>query len=571
MIPTAAAVEVSHALVTGVGTTGFFVQVKVGDIGYSGVDYSGLFVFTNTGSPFLASATVGARLTIDGTVSVFGGEIELDSVTAVTVESVGPEAAPVPLAVSYADIKTGGPRQATLEGVLVSLPGATVTATDVPHGEATLTAADTTTLAMDDTLYAANAAIGTNYASITGVESTKAITGGSASKIQPRNAADLVLGAPGLASFGPAISYAKVGTTTNAPTYPQPLTVTLSGPAQGNTAVMIMSGSGDLVAGNVTVLNGQTSATVMVTAVNQNADVTLMAVLGTQMLPAHVRVLGAGEVPTTVTLTPADATVNAGGSQLFTATLDIPAATAQTVNLGVAPANGTLPASVNIPANQIAATFTYTDTAGTGTATITATFGASTSMATVTVSTGATHLVINEVDYDQIMTDATEYIEIYNPSAATVSLTGKSVMLVNGADSTVYTTVDLSPATSLASHQYLVIAGAGVTVPMTAKKIDPGWTTNAIQNGAPDGIALVDTATMTVIDAFSYEGAITMAQLTGFAATTSLVEGTALATAVADSNTADGSLCRSPNGQDTDNANADWKFCTTLSVGTANP
>jgi hypothetical protein len=59
--------------------------------------------------------------------------------------------------------------------------------------------------------------------------------------------------------------------------------------------------------------------------------------------------------------------------------------------------------------------------------------------------------------------------------------------------------------------------------------------------------------------------------LTGFAQPVSLVEGTVLATSVADSNTTDGSLCRSPNGQDTDNANADWTFCTVPTPGTANP
>ena len=74
-----------------------------------------------------------------------------------------------------------------------------------------------------------------------------------------------------------------------------------------------------------------------------------------------------------------------------------------------------------------------------------------------------------------------------------------------------------------------------------------------------------------MIDALSYEGSITLAELTGFAAPVSLVENTALSTSVADSNTADGSLCRHPTGQDTDNANADWAFCATLSVGTANP
>jgi len=187
------------------------------------------------------------------------------------------------------------------------------------------------------------------------------------------------------------------------------------------------------------------------------------------------------------------------------------------------------------------------------------------------VSTGANHLVINEVDYDNIGTDNTEYVEIFNPSGAAISLAGKTLYLVNGANSEVYATVDLSTATSLPSHGYLVIAGAGVTVPASALKIDPGWTHDAIQNGAPDGIALVDTTNNTLIDAFSYEGSITAAMLPGFATPPSLVEGTALASTVADSNTADGSLCRHPDGQDTDNAATDWAFCATLSPGTANP
>jgi imidazolonepropionase-like amidohydrolase len=574
-LPTGTPVEVQHALVTGTATNGFFVQVKETDAGYMGSDYSGLFVFTNTGSPYLLTALPGARVTIDGSIDVFSGEIELDTLTNVTVESAGPESPPNPVnPVDYSEVKTGGTRQTKLEGVIVQLPASTVTAVTPAVGEATLTAADSTTLIMDDTLYAANAEVGQNYAMVTGVLTTKPITGGSASKIQPRNANDLVLGAPGLASLGPALSFAKVGTTTNAPTYPTPLTVTLTGPAVGDTTVMVMSGTtGSLTVSNVIVPNGATSIAVPVTAVAQDPNVTVTAVLGTNMQTAHVRVVAANEVPQTVVLSPNAATVAVNGSQQFTVTLDVPADQVETVTLGVTPASGTFnPASVTIPVGQLSGTFTYTDTALSGTAVVSATFGASTSNANVTVSTGANHLVINEVDYDQVGTDNTEYIEIFNPSATTISLTGKTVYLVNGSDSAVYgTPIDLSSAVSMPPLTYLVIAGSGVTVPMGVPKIDPGWTHDAIQNGMPDGIALVDTTAMTVIDAFSYEGSITAAMLPGFATPPTLVEGTPLAAAVADSNTVTGSLCRHPNGQDTDNANADWAFCATLSVGTANP
>ncbi|MEO8845994.1 MAG: amidohydrolase family protein [Kofleriaceae bacterium] len=574
--PSGTAVEVQHALVTGTGTQGFFVQVKETDVGYMGSDYSGLFVFAGTGSPLLAGATVGARVTIDGAVDVFGGEIELDNLTAVTVEAVGPEAAPAPITpVAYSEVMTGGTRQATLEGVIVLLPASSVTAVNAAFGEATLTAADSTTLIMDDTIYAANATVGTNYASVTGILSTKSITGGSASKLQPRNAADLVAGAPGLASLGPTLSYAKVGTTNGIATYPTPLMITLTGPAMGDTAVTVMSGTtGALtVPATVTVPNGMTTAVVPVTAVAQNADVTVTAMLGTNMQTAHVRVLAAGEIPSTVTLSPTDATVALAGTQIFTVTLDVPADVVETINLSNAPVSGTFPASVTIGVDQVATTFTYTNTATSGSSTVTAALvgTASTSTANVTVSTGANHLVINEVDYDQLGTDTAEYIELFNPSGATVSLTGKTLYLVNGSNNAVYGTIDLSSGVSMAPLTYLVIAGAGVTVPAGVTKIDPGWTQDAIQNGPPDGIALVDTGTLTVIDALSYEGAITAAMLPGFATPPSLVEGTVLPIAVADSNTVTGSLCRHPNGQDTDNASADWAFCATLSVGVANP
>jgi len=314
---------------------------------------------------------------------------------------------------------------------------------------------------------------------------------------------------------------------------------------------------------------------VTVTAVAQSADVTVTAMLGVQMQTAHVRVVGATELPTTVTISPTDTAIAPNASQVFTVTLDIPAPAGGTVvALSVNPANaGTLPASVTIAANQVSNTFTYTDGGTATTATVTATLGGSTSNATVTISTGANHLVLNEVDYDQLNTDNAEFIEIFNPSGAAISLVGKQVILINGSGNAIYDTIDLSPAVSLPSHGYLVIAGAGITVAPPAHKIDPGWTTNAIQNGPPDGIALIDNTAHTLIDALDYEDSTTAPTMTsvdlpGFAAPVSLVEGAVLV--ASDSNTVTGSLCRSPDGQDTDNANSDWKFCATITVGAAN-
>jgi hypothetical protein len=178
-------------------------------------------------------------------------------------------------------------------------------------------------------------------------------------------------------------------------------------------------------------------------------------------------------------------------------------------------------------------------------------------------------IVINEVDYDNVGTDTTEYLELYNPTSTTISLAGLSVVLVNGATNTEYDTIDLTTVGSLTPGKYLVIAGAAVTVPASALRLDPLWTQDRIQNGGPDGVAIVDTVKKTVVDAISYEGSITAANVTGLG-TISLVEGTALDSAVADSTTVTATLCRRPNGQDTNDAMADWKICGTRTIGTAN-
>jgi hypothetical protein len=180
----------------------------------------------------------------------------------------------------------------------------------------------------------------------------------------------------------------------------------------------------------------------------------------------------------------------------------------------------------------------------------------------------AGHLVINEVDYDQVGTDLAEFVEIYNPTSSAQNLSGLALVFVNGSNNSVYASLDMTSMSSLPAGGYLVFAGPNVTVAGGALSNNPGWTQDAIQNGAPDGMALVDVGSQTLLDAIAYEGAMTNVQLTGFSGTSSLVEGTP--TGVSDSNTAAGSLCRMPDGADTDNATVDWAFCANASPGAAN-
>jgi hypothetical protein len=159
----------------------------------------------------------------------------------------------------------------------------------------------------------------------------------------------------------------------------------------------------------------------------------------------------------------------------------------------------------------------------------------------------AAKLVINEVDYDQVGADADGFVEIKNTGTSAVSLTGMALVLVDGGDSEEYRRHALTG--SLDAGAYLAVA------------TDP-------QNGAPDGIAIIDTASGALVDAFSYEGAISAAKIG--TQTYNLVEGTVLPATVADSNTVAGSLIRSPDGKDTNSAAADWAFTKTLTKGAAN-
>ncbi|MCW5801627.1 MAG: amidohydrolase family protein [Deltaproteobacteria bacterium] len=560
--PIGTTVRVVNALVTGKGSNGFFVQVKEGDAGYLGPDFSGMFVFTGANAPTLAMANVGSRVTIDGRVANFQNQIELDTVTAVVATATG-VAPPAAIDVTIAQVKTGGTKALAYESMLVRITQATtVTANNAMFGEYTLTAGADQIIG-DDFLFLPSPLPppGQNFTTVTGIIALRQMV----NKIEPRSAADLTAGAPSIASFSPELSFARVNVTTGAPTFPTSLKVTLTGPAQGDTTVVVTSGNAALTVANVVIPNGQTTGTVNVTANAQNPDVAVTAMLGMQMVTSHVRVLGELEDPTTVTLSPATAAVAPSGTIDYTVTLDVPARVATQVALSTT--SGTVPATVTVDPGQVSATFTYQN-AGMS-ATVSASFNGTTSNSAVTVSTGANHLVINEVDYDQIGADTAEYIEIYNPSTQTISLAGKLLLLVNGNGGAVYDTIDLASAGSLAAGQYLVIAGANVTVPASAKKLDPGWVQDRIQNGSPDGIALIDNVTHTLIDVLSYEGSMTNIDLPGFPAPVSLVEGTA--TNALDSNTVVQSMCRSPNGQDTDNAMADWKVCTTLTPGTANP
>jgi hypothetical protein len=156
-------------------------------------------------------------------------------------------------------------------------------------------------------------------------------------------------------------------------------------------------------------------------------------------------------------------------------------------------------------------------------------------------------LVINEVDYDVVGADGSGFVELKNAGTEAVDLSAFALVFVDGSD----------------GDEYRRETFTGSLAPGAFQVVDFD-----AQNGAPDGIAIVNTTSKALVDALSYEGEITAAVIDG--QTYNLVEGTALAATVADSNTVAGSLIRNPDGKDTNDAAADWAFTTTLTKGAAN-
>jgi hypothetical protein len=155
--------------------------------------------------------------------------------------------------------------------------------------------------------------------------------------------------------------------------------------------------------------------------------------------------------------------------------------------------------------------------------------------------------ILNELDYAGPGPVGSGFVELYNAGRGTADLGGLAVVLVDGGTTSEYETIPLSGA---------LLPGEFRVVP-----VDP-------DDGAPDGIALYDEVEGVVLDALSYEGAIEDAAIGR--GRFSLVEGTPLPAAVADSDASPGSLSRLPSGTDTDDAATDWAFTSRPTPGDVN-
>jgi hypothetical protein len=192
----------------------------------------------------------------------------------------------------------------------------------------------------------------------------------------------------GLGEFGPALSFLHEGSL-GSPTVPEPLTAHLFRPALADTFVTVVSddpSSLDVVGGGVLIPTGASDGVVLLDGLQQHPGVTLTAIHLAVSLPATVRVVGAGEVPVLVSFDPPSTTVEAGTAFELRVELDLPAPPGgAVVALGAVPGLGSLPPSVLVAEDQIAATFSYLAGNSPGVDLLSASYGAVVLFAEVTI------------------------------------------------------------------------------------------------------------------------------------------------------------------------------------------
>ncbi|MGQ0648937.1 MAG: DNA/RNA non-specific endonuclease [Gemmatimonadaceae bacterium] len=194
-------------------------------------------------------------------------------------------------------------------------------------------------------------------------------------------------------------------------------------------------------------------------------------------------------VVTSVTVSPATATIGVGATQQFSATA---------FDASNQPISGVVFtwSSANVAAATVSSNGLATGVAA-GSAQITATApNAVAGSATLTVTSapppGLPDTRISEVHYDNLGTDTGEAIEI--EGSAGTDLTGWQLVLYNGSGGAPYNTQSLAGAIANSC------SGRGV--------IAVNYPQDGLQNGSPDGMALVN-AGGTVVEFLSYEGSFT--------------------------------------------------------------
>lgn len=173
-------------------------QLIPGDTGYKGAEYSGIMIYVGKSPSFTipAGIKVGDRITVEGKSADFNGQIQLSSLTSLTIKAGTEVAKPVVVKPADVNSKTAA-KAAAYEGVIIQVENVEVSnanpdaPSDYKEFSVALSTALTDELRIDDLFdasYVPNRKKGDKFKSITG---PLLFTFGNY-KITPRNPADLV-------------------------------------------------------------------------------------------------------------------------------------------------------------------------------------------------------------------------------------------------------------------------------------------------------------------------------------------------------------------------------------------
>ncbi len=466
--------SLNDALVTGVGASGYFLQVSETETGYQGPNFSGIYAYSPT-----SGVLQGDRVSIDVTTpSLFHGQVQLTGLVAVAPDggvrvnsSANP--APTPIVVDPAAVAANdGGLGYALEGVLVRINDVTVLNNAPPPGDADTAPINefvvTGGLRVNDVMFLPSPfpTVGMQFRSITGVLDYR----NGNYKLEPRNAGDLVAGPSVVTAIEPSVAFLREGSTI---TIPAPLQVRLSNVEPTDVPVHVTSSDSTVVIGDgglIFVPANQLTALIPLLGVTAgDAGVTITAVKDLSSKTASVRVLGASDVSRLVSVTPAMASLSPGAKATFTVNLDLPASAPTVVNLAVTPATGlgSVPAMVTVPVDAVSATFEFVAGSDTATGSVSATLGADTAMAGVTVAIiSSGHLVISEIAVKgPVPTGGTgttsngdEFIELYNPTSQAIDISGWKVQYLPVRGTSWSTKATIPANVSIPSHQYYLLA-----------------------------------------------------------------------------------------------------------------
>ncbi len=405
---------------------GIFIQYTTDATDYTDIAHSGIYVYMKGYANFPQR---GDNVDISAMVDEYGGAPQLTNPDKLTINSSG-NTLPDPVVVDPADIATGGTHAQDYLNVLVRVNNVTVASAPDQYNEFAVDSG----LRVDDLLYLITPApqVGDSFDALIG----PLVYSFSNTKVEPRDANDVILGPPALVSFLPQDVYLKAGTTDGA-TIP-PLTATLSHPPAQSSIIAFIYSDSTVVSGpaTITAQPGQTDYQPLLTAGGAaGTSATVTAKVAADEFTSTVHIYDDSTPRSVTSLDPTSQTVRVNQTATMTVTLDVPAPSGgQDVTITTT-AGVFAPATVTVPADQRSVDFDITAGANASTDTVTATVGSTSAAADVTVSTGPSTPCLLISEYVE-GSSFNKGLELYNCEASDMDLSNYGICRFSNSDTT---------------------------------------------------------------------------------------------------------------------------------------